>query len=181
MKIDARHRWAALAALLMAALTAAAWVRDADRKGGAELVQPRARPHLQAARGTDVTPAARVHLEKLRARGTDSKTDDAFATRSWRKPAPKAAAKTPLPAPLLPPPPAAVTPGAPPLPFTYLGRLQSEDANAVFLTQGERNLIVHEGEIIESIYRVDKVSETRLTFTHLPSGAQQHLPIGDSQ
>lgn len=179
MKIDARHRWTALVALLMAALTAAAWVREADRKGGAELVEPRKRQQVHAARGADAAPAARVRLEKLRARDAESKTDDAFATRSWRKPAPKAAAKAPvaaaLPAAPSPPPP----PSAPPLPFTYLGRLQSEEANAVFLTQGERNLIVHEGEIIESTYRVDKVSETRLTFTHLPSGIQQHLPIGE--
>jgi hypothetical protein len=125
-------------------------------------------------------------LEKLRGRDADSKANDAFVTRSWRKPAPKAVAKVPvapavLPAASPPPPVAPAAPSAPPLPFTYIGRLLSEEANAVFLALGERNLVVHEGEIIESTYRVEKFSETRLTFTHLPSGVQQHLPIGAPQ
>jgi hypothetical protein len=186
MKISSRQRWIALVALLMAALTAAAWVREADRKSGTEIIEPPARPRqVQVARGADPATPDRVHLEKLRSRDPDSNANDAFATRSWRKPAPKAAAKVPVVAAALPaapsPPIAAPPPGAPPLPFTYMGRLLSEEANAVFLIQGERNLVVHEGEIIESTYRVDKVSETRLTFTHLPSGVQQHLPIGEPQ
>jgi len=183
MKFDARHRWIALAALLTAALTAAAWVRDADRKSGNEIVEPpaRARPITKAQRA-DPAPADRVHLEKLRGGDPDAKANDAFATRSWRKPAPKPAPKAPVAAalPAVPPPPIApAPPAAPPLPFAYMGRLLSDEANAVFLTQGERNLVVHEGEIIESTYRVDKVSETRLTFTHLPSGIQQFLAIGE--
>lgn len=184
MKISSRQRWIALAVLLMAALTAAAWVREGDRKSGTEIIKPPARPRqVPAARGADSAPADRVHLEKLRGRDADSNANDAFATRSWRKPAPKVAATAPVAAAALPaaPSPPTAPPGAPPLPFTYMGRLLSEEANAVFLTQGERNLIVHEGEIIESTYRVDKVSETRLTFTHLPSGVQQHLPIGEPQ
>ena len=180
MKIDARQRWMVLIALLMAALTAAAWVRESDRANGTEIVEPPARPRPVSPprRGADPPVADRVHLEKLRGRDAGPKADDAFVTRSWRKPAPKAVPKVPVAAaapstpPVAPPPP-----GAPPLPFTYMGRLLSEEANAVFLTLGERNLVVHEGEIIESTYRVDKVSETRLTFTHLPSGVQQHLPI----
>ena len=184
MKIDARQRWIALVALLMAALTAAAWVREADRKSGAEVVEPPARTRqVPVARGADPATPDRVHLEKLRGRDPDPNANDAFATRSWRKPAPKAAATAPVAAAALPaaPSPPTAPPGAPPLPFTYMGRLLSEETNAVFLTQGERNLVVHEGEIIESTYRVDKVSETRLTFTHLPSGIQQHLPIGAPQ
>jgi len=184
MKIDARQRWIALVALLLAALTAAAWVREADRKNSTEVVElPTRLRQVPAARSADPAPPDRVNLEKLRGRDPDSNANDAFATRSWRKPAPKAAATAPVTAaalPVAPSPPTAPL-GAPPLPFTYMGRLLSEEANAVFLTQGERNLVVHEGEIIESTYRVDKVSETRLTFTHLPSGVQQHLPIGEPQ
>ncbi len=186
MKISARQRWIALAALLMAALTAAAWVREADRKSGAEVVEaPAQTRQVPVARGADPATPDRVHLEKLRSHNPDPNANDAFATRSWRNPGPKAAATAPVVAaalPAAPPPPTApAPPGAPPLPFTYMGRLLSEETNAVFLTQGERNLVVHEGEIIESTYRVDTVSETRLTFTHLPSGLQQHLPIGKPQ
>ena len=93
MKIGARQRWIALVALLMAALTAAAWVRETERKSGTEIVEPPTRPRqVQVARGADPATPDRVHLEKLRGRDPDSNANDAFATRSWRKPAPKAAA-----------------------------------------------------------------------------------------
>lgn len=176
MKFGTRQRWAVLIALLMAALSAAAWVREGDRSADAEVVDAPARQ----ARPANATPARkeltgeRVHLEKMRMHPSAERTDDAFAPRNWRKPAPKApaVANTPIVAPL---------PSAPPLPFVYMGKLLSEDARAVFLTQGERNLIVHEGDVIDAIYRVDKLSDAGLTFIHLPSGIQQNLPIGEPQ
>ena len=179
MKIGARQRWMALIALLTLTLSAAAWVREADRKRDAEVVEAPARPRPpRAARAPESQAPERVRLEKLRGRDPGSGADDPFAPRTWRKPPPKPAmAAVPAPQSVAPPPP----PSAPPLPFTYLGRLLSEDASEVFLALGERNLIVHEGEIIESTYRVDKVSEAKLTFTHLPSGVEQHLAIGAPQ
>jgi hypothetical protein len=175
MKFGARKRWALLIALLTAALSAAAWVREGDKAADAEIIEAPARP-LRTAGASPVRTAHevdRVHLEKLRARPPAGANDDAFATRSWRKPAPKlsAAANAVVVAP----------PSAPPLPFVYMGKLLSDEARAVFLTNGERNLIVHEGDVIDATYRVDKLADEGLTFVHLPTGIQQNLAFGEAQ
>lgn len=176
MKFGTRQRWVVLIALLTAALSAAAWVREGDRIADAEVVEaPVRQPRpASAAPVRKEQTAERVHLEKLRTRPSADRTDDAFAPRNWRKPAPRlsAAASAIVVAP---------PPSAPPLPFVYMGKLLSDDARAVFLTQGERNLIVHEGDLIDAIYRVDKLSEAGLTFIHLPTGIQQNLPFGEAQ
>ena len=179
MKISPRQRWITLIALLTLTVTAAAWVREGDRKHNAVVVAATAsQRQAQTERKPEPQTAERVRLEKLRGRDLGSNSGDPFATRSWRKPAPKAPVAVNVPAPVPAAPPA---PSAPPLPFAYIGKLLSDDDNVVFLTQGERNLIVHEGETIESTYRMDKITETRLTFTHLPSGVQQTLSIGEPQ
>jgi hypothetical protein len=176
MKFGTRQRWAVLIALLMAALSAAAWVREGDRSADAEVVEG----PMRQARPASATPVRkeqtveRVHLEKLRMHSSADRTGDAFAPRNWRKPAPKQAVAAN--AIVIAPPPS-----APPLPFVYMGKLFSEDARAVFLTQGERNLIVHEGDVIDAIYRVDKLSDAGLALIHLPTGIQQNLPIGEPQ
>ena len=175
MKFGTRKRWVVLIALLTAALSAAAWVREGDRSADAEVVGAPVR-QARPAGGRPVSreqAVERVHLEKLRLIGSADRTDDAFAPRSWRKPSPKVTAATAV---VVAPPPS-----APPLPFAYMGRLFSDDARTVFLTQGERNLIVHEGDVIDAIYRVDRLSDAGLTFIHLPSGIRQELPIGEPQ
>jgi hypothetical protein len=176
MKFGTRQRWAVLIALLTAALSAAAWVREGDRPADAEVVEAPVRQARAASATADrkEQTVERVHLEKLRMHPSADRADDAFAPRNWRKPAPKAPAAAN--AVVVAPPPS-----APPLPFVYMGKLLSEDARAVFLTQGERNLIVHEGDVIDAIYRVGKLSDAGLTFIHLPTGIQQNLPIGEPQ
>jgi hypothetical protein len=176
MKFGARQRWAVLITMLTAALSAAAWVRDGDKAADAQVVEAPVR-QARAASGTPMRTEQveeRVHLEKLHVRATAQRADDAFAPRSWRKTATKAQAAANAAV-------IAQPPSAPPLPFVYMGKLLSEDAHAVFLTLGERNLIVHEGDVIDAIYRVDKLSDAGLTFIHLPSGIQQNLPIGEPQ
>lgn len=176
MKFGTRKRWAVLIALLTAALSAAAWVREGDRTAEADVVYAPARP----ARSAGNTPVRakladdRVHLEKLRMRSTTERAGDAFAPRTWRKPQPevKAAANAVIVAP---------APSAPPLPFVYMGKMESEDKREVFLTLGERNLIVHEGDEIDATYRVASISNAGLTFIHLPTGTRQNLQIGESQ
>lgn len=173
MKMGARQRWTALISLLMLALTAAAWVSESEKDAVAEVVEAPARtsrpPRAEPAR----PPAERVALEKLRAHALDANNADPFAARSWRKPAPRPAPGTEASAP--PPPP----PTAPPLPFVYMGKLVSDEANAVFLTQGERNLVVREGDVIDSLYRVERFADTQILLTHLPTGIQQTLITGN--
>jgi len=176
MKFGPRQRWISLICLLTLALTAAAWVRDADKSAVAEVVEAPAR-HAQPPRSVPIDRGAveRVELEKLRGQGLEANTADPFSARSWRKPPPRPAGNAAaVPAP--PPPPT-----APPLPFVYMGKLISDENNAVFLVQGERNLVVHEGDVIDSTYRIDSFADTRITLTHLPTGIQQTLATGEVQ
>lgn len=191
MRIGPRQRWIVLIGMLTATLTAAAWVRDGGRGSAPEIVEPPVRVAVtQAARGGEAASrgsrAAAVgrpevlNLDKLRNREYGANRADPFAPKSWRSTAPVVAVQpAQAPMPVAPPPP--VVPSAPPLPFGYLGKLVSAETRTVYLTRGERNLVVQEGETIAPDYRFDRIAETRLTFTHLPSGLQQHLSIGESQ
>jgi hypothetical protein len=176
MRNGARQRWLVLLTLLTLALSAAAWVREGGRAADAEVpdTTPRQARTAMAAPARMEQSADRVHLDKLRGHASADHAEDAFAPRSWRKPAPKAPAATSAVVVVAPP-------SAPPLPFTYMGRVLSEEISAVFLIQGERNLIVHEGDVIDATYRVEKLSDAGLTFTHLPTGMKQNLFIGEPQ
>lgn len=180
MKMGARQRWIALIVLLTLALTAAAWVRESEKESSvAEVVEAPARSARPRHNAPPPTPAGeRVALEKLRGHALDAENADPFAARSWRKAAPKSAPKlAPDPEMAVPPP----TPTAPPLPFIYMGKLISDEDSAVFLIQGERNLVIHEGDVIDTVYRVDKFADAGITLTHLPTGIRQTLVIGEVQ
>lgn len=190
MKMGAHQRWIVWVVLLILTLGAALWVREIEREGEAaelaEVVENRARGRaLPVPPGEQTQDQERVQLEKLTARGLTGIENDPFAPRSWRKPERKPTVQAQPIAPALPPaaplPPVTVAPGAPPLPFVYMGKLLSDEVKAVFLVYADRNLIVREGQIVESIYRLDNLSDTQLTFTHLPSGLQQKLSIGEPQ
>jgi hypothetical protein len=70
---------------------------------------------------------------------------------------------------------------APPLPFVYLGKMIEDGKLAVFLSRGEKSYSVHadgkQGQKLDDEYRIDKVTETRVTFTYLPSKTRQTLDI----
>lgn len=79
------------------------------------------------------------------------------------------------------PPPAAAAapekPAAPPLPFTYLGKVIEDGKLEVFLARGDDSFSVKRGSRIGKEYRVDKVTETAVTFTYLPLKTKQVLDI----
>jgi hypothetical protein len=136
--------------------------------------RPRASPPGEArvARGP-----GDLDLEQLRRAPSLDPSTDPFALRDFR-PAPKAVKRpialpaAELPAP--PPPP----PQAPPLPFSYLGKLAEGDATTVFLTMGERNLVVKPGDVIDNNYRLEEVNDTAVVLTYLPLTVKQTIPIG---
>jgi hypothetical protein len=176
MKIGARQRWLVLVGLLTAALTAAAWVRDSGSPEAEAVVEAPARGERPVRATTAPTPTDRVALEKLRKHALDANQADPFAPRSWSKPVPRRAVAAVETVPAPPP-----LPTAPPLPFVYLGRISGDEANAVFLAQGERNLVVRLGDEIDSTYRLERLGEGSLTLTHLPTGIRQTLAIGEAQ
>lgn len=72
-------------------------------------------------------------------------------------------------------------PTAPPLPFTYMGKVLENGGTRLFLVQGDRIHIVKAGDTIDSTYRMDKVENGVLTLTYLPLNIQQTLNIGEAQ
>jgi hypothetical protein len=167
MKMDARMRWPAWIAILAVAAGVSLSVTEPE---GESLVQAVERPRPHAAtppeRALRGEPAERVRFERLSERPrVGGEVADVFAARSWRKPEPAAAPERP---------------SAPPLPFTYLGRLHTTDSDTAFVALGERNLVVRSGDVIQDTYRVERVAGSAVTFRHLPTGAQQTLAIGGS-
>lgn len=73
------------------------------------------------------------------------------------------------------PPPA---PTAPPLPFTYIGKVIEEGKPTVFVSKQQKNYFLKGGEIIEGIYKVDKVESGQVVFIYLPLETEQVMIIG---
>lgn len=180
------RRWAVLAGLLAATLAAAAWVRNFadDADSGIIAAVPVGKGHEPAvaspqsdrtpALSATSPPATQVHLEKLSVRGAGTQVGDPFAlpvTPPVKHPQHVAKAR-----PVAPP-----RPSAPPVPFTYMGKLRSGDDTAVFLTQGDRNLVLHEGDTIDSVYRVEHIADNAITLLYLPLDERQTIPIGEPQ
>ncbi len=184
MKLDARQRWPLLGGLLAATLAAAAWVGDRSAGPETDLVAASepgkaSRSSANLARTGTKDESPQVNLEKLKSRHPGKASRDPFAL-----PRPRVA-KPGLPVPAAPAvqsvaaPPS--PPTAPPLPFTYMGKLMSGNDVAVFLVQGERNLVVREGETIESSYRVERIADDAITLTYLPLNQRQTILIGEPQ
>jgi hypothetical protein len=92
---------------------------------------------------------------------------DPFARRSFSPAqAPQQAAQAP-----------AAAPTAPPLPFVYLGKAIEDGKLEVFLSRGEKSYSVHAKQKLDDEYRIDKVTETSITFTYLPLKTRQTLDI----
>lgn len=183
MKLDTRQRWILLGGLLAATLAAAAWVGE-RASTDSELVaasEPDSKgPPSRSPRADPATKPPQLNLEKLRSRELGGASRDPFAVPKPRveKPKPPAQALPPVQVVAAPPPP---PPSAPPLPFTYMGKLIEDDDVAVFLTQGDRNLIVRQGETIDSIYRVERIADNAITLNYLPLDQRQTIVIGDAQ
>jgi hypothetical protein len=148
----------------------------------ASVVTGREKPTLDLAPARDLAPkvlaaqAADADLDLAllrRAERTEERTvaaTDPFARRSFGPEAaiPAAAPDAPAPA-----------PQAPPLPFTYLGKVVEDGKLSVFLARGEDSYSVPAGRRhkLDPQYRVDKVTETQVVFTYLPMNAKQTLDI----
>ncbi len=171
MAIPARQRWVFYAIVLVLTLTVVRWA------GGQDRAEPRAtaayqaeraeRPAREAAAATanaEAIPA--VRLEQLERRATGAPAGDPFQARSW-EPAPTVVKRT-----VAPPPPQ-----APPLPFTYLGKMVDGEQTTVFLAAADRNYVARSGDTLDGRYRVEKIEEDGLALTYLPLGAKQVLPF----
>jgi hypothetical protein len=130
----------------------------AGRERPAELVEPAVRVDTRIRAGDE------IDLAKLDRTENEKPATDPFARRSFEAPqAPQA-------------PAARAKPTAPELPFKYVGKLIEDGKLSIFLSRGEESLSVKAGETIGE-YRVDKVTESEVTFTYLPLKTRQTLPL----
>lgn len=95
---------------------------------------------------------------------------DLFASHSWEEKQKVVKIKP------LPPPP----PQAPPLPFTYMGKIDQGDGVQVFLMQNNKVLTVNVGENVNNLWRLDAESDAGLTFTYIPLDKQKRMSKGAS-
>ncbi|MGD7319803.1 hypothetical protein ACQCQ4_25815, partial [Ralstonia pseudosolanacearum] len=77
-----------------------------------------------------------------------------------------------------PAPEPAPPPSAPALPFVYLGTLNPEAAKPqVFISSGDRLLIVSPGDVIDGVYRFESIAATEARFTYLPLNQRQVMSV----
>lgn len=121
-----------------------------------------------------------VQLERLEARqamleeGSErsdlSARPDLFGRVSWAPP------PAPVPrAPVAPPP-------APPaFAYAYLGGLLDDGVRTAFFNKGERVLAIKAGDTVDSVYRVDAMTDTKMQLTYLPLNQSLTVPLGGGQ
>ena len=66
---------------------------------------------------------------------------------------------------------------APPLPFTYLAKLIDGDKTTVFVARGQDHYSAEPGLTIDDTYRVERVTDSSITFLHIPSRTRQALAV----
>jgi len=145
------------------------------RAGAVAEATPRPPAESKSRPAPEQAPA--LDLGKLRRRPSTDPDSGAFGPRSFRGASPAKGAKGgPSAAAAAPPPPP--PPQAPPLPFAYIGRLVEDTDTTVFLAQGERNLVVKPGEVIDNTYKLEEVGERTVVLTYLPLSQRQTLATG---
>jgi hypothetical protein len=145
----------------------------------ATVAAPVSRTSAAAESREEVSPADEL-IGPLIAKATATEaplTADLFSPKTWLPPAP---------APKTAPPPVAVVPRpappptAPPLPFTFMGKLDDASRLRVFLARGDKAYTVAEGDVIDNTYRVVTINAGQMTLLYLPLNQPQSLSIGNN-
>jgi hypothetical protein len=189
MRLDPKLRAGLLIAGVVATAGAMYWVDSASdtQVAAAGKVVEVAKPVSRRTASTEAAPSAGAPRAAVNAAGLDlTRLQRAESTRPGSDPfgnrvRPAPAQRRELPpsgpvravsAPPLPPP------SAPPVPFTYIGRLSEDNRTTVFLSAGERNLVVKPGDVVDNNYRVEEVTDNAVSLTYLPLNVKQTIPTG---
>ncbi|MFZ5933956.1 hypothetical protein BGP84_11685 [Pseudomonas putida] len=123
-----------------------------------------------------VSPAEPVGAG-LPAKGPEQASKDLFPAQQWTKPQ---ALATVSEQPVAAAPVVAAAPTAPALPFQFVGRMGDRDDLQIFLQSGEKLYVVRKGDVIDSTYRLDRVSANELDLVYLPLHQPQTLSVGSA-
>lgn len=183
-------RRAVLAGMLVLVLVAS--VGAGKQNAAPELVdavyrEPKSAPYREpksaplAHRAAPPAAVGSIDLTLLTRRKPSPANRDLFAKRSFYVPPP---APPPPPEPVAaapPPPPPVPPPTAPPLPFTYMGKMTDDPTRPLyFLVKNGTLYHVKVGDVIEGTYRIDSVAGVSLRIIYLPLDMPQLLRMGDS-
>lgn len=169
MDSAARTRWMVLSVALLATIVAIFYPVDDEEPDEAAppVNQPAAGLTLKALVSVSAAPAA----DPLDVSGS---VDDPFAPRGWQAPPP---ALPPAPREVatvvVAGPPEPVAP--PPLPYRFVGRLDGDGGQVVYLARGEQAIVARLGEVLDGSYKVVAVNASQIEFEHLPSAQKQAL------
>lgn len=172
MAISRRARWLGYFMLLAMTLAAVRWAGGQDPSPAPARAERAERP--SATRAATSEPLPELAIDKLGQRTPAASAKDLFPATSWEQQARAEQLKNNPPPKPAPPPP----PQAPPLPFTYMGKMIEDGKVTVFLVRGDRNVIVRAGDTIEGVYRVDSIDDRFVQFTYLPLNQTQQLAFG---
>lgn len=111
----------------------------------------------------DLSAIKRTMPENIQASGL-------FGSKVWNPP------PASIPISTLPPPP----PSAPPLAFTFLGRMVDRGEVTIFLSKGGRQYTIKVNDVLDDTYRVDKITATDAVLTYLPLNTQQTLAFNST-
>lgn len=166
---SARVRWTIL--LLAAGVTAAASFYPTD---DTSLIEP-VRPKKRTAPPAPTTTAAVVASATLATDATEPL--DPFAPRGWQAPPPPPPPAPPKPIQVVAAPVVQAPVGPPPLPFKFMGAMNDDGAQVIYLSRGDQALIARNGETLEGTYKVLAIDSQHIEFEHLPTGEKQTLPL----
>lgn len=174
MAVPKTTRWILIATALLLTLAAVFWVSNQEESTSAqnELMISAHTKTSSKKHHDSVESTKMIQLDKLNRSSLDANADlnDIFKGKSWYVPPPP-----PKPQPPPPPPP----PSAPPLPYTYIGKLIDGGKLSIFLSKQDRNFIIKEGDTLEGTYRVEHITPSNITLTYIPLNIKQNMQIGE--
>jgi hypothetical protein len=133
---------------------------------------PASSPAVERSPPAAESPVA-LRVDLLERRAQKRAPRDVFAAHSWQRPPP------PPPPVKLEPPPPPPPPSAPPLPFTFLGTFEAADGKPVFyLVEGDRVHAAGEGDVLNGVWRIEKVAAEELVLLYLPLSQPRTLSFG---
>lgn len=162
MPKPSKLRSIALGILLLLTLAASFVPTDSDERSeplAAHASQPVAPSPAKHSSSDDVLPIAITRPL------TVEPTSNPFSASSWLPPTPP-----PSPAPAAPPSP-------PQIPFNYLGRLDDGGKLSALLGESDVTHAGKVGDVINSVWRIERISEQTVDFTYLPLDAQVPLVL----
>lgn len=178
MAISGKSRKMMIGGALILTLAAVGWVNKTEQISDAQAnpsrqeqsrLQPDSQPQpVKTGEEHPKDAIAEIQLDKLKRAPLDAEQEDLFKRKSWYVPPPP-------PKPVPPPPPM-----APPLPFSYVGKLIDGGKVTVFMSRQDRNYAVKEGESIDGTYRVEEVKPPLMTLVYLPLNQKQTMQIGEA-